>query len=1045
MSAALLQGAPTSSDLFDVTQGTRVTAGSLPSIAAPWLGMFGVNGHANISESEYTYFGDFRPAGTVHFIEWTIAAPSKLGRVRLFAAGDGPGYLNQREFATFTLKAKSPGSATFDQTLLSYSPTHPYTFVDGPSALLLDATIETVEAQEFRAEFLQYTSGRGFDGPRIIELDGFPPEDAPLIRDHPQSATVRAGSPLLLSLTPNPVATLTFQWKRDGKVLEGAILNPLRIPAATPSDAGEYTVEVSDGTRTEVSNPATVAVLPPIAQSAQDLWDVFKGSTILTTTGTRPPGTPASMFGALGHENLSQAEYTYFSDFQPPGTIHAIEWRALAPMILERFVLFAGGDGVQYYNQREFKRFTLLAKSPGSTVFDQTVFTFEPAHPYPLEDPVTLALVEKTVPPVTAQDFRAEFLQFDSGWGYEGPRVVELDGFGEYVPGAPIITEQPQSVSKNVGESVQFSVTASGPGELSYRWKRNGETIEGARARTLLISSAQAADKGQYTVEISNAAATTVSAPALLDLVDSLPPVLKLEGDSTTTTQTPRVVLRGTASDNVGVVRVFWQKAGLAGGDLTLADGKFATPEIPLTLGLNEIRIVALDGAGNRGEAVARITLEPARSVVVGGVQGAREGTRFSVPITLRRGQGAAGLSFDLIYNPEYLADPQWQWASDALQSGGQVNATKAGLIRAAWASAAGTLPTGDTILAQVSFRVRSLSRTRLLALDPALPGIYGADGSALPGLTELISGKVQAVVRTKLGDNNGNDRLDVGDAAIILRFITGLDPIRPHDIPANDLNGNALLDAGDAVKVLRAAAVAPMPGLLSALALDPAEMSGPRLMVAAPASARPGERIKVRLDLTGHQGPLAGLSFAFRYPPEALRLESVDDLQLGPIIPAEAMRIWRVEPEAAELSQQNGEIAFAAGSALPWPLANGTVAEMTFTVQDAAASRAAWTLAASQAELTDGWDVIGAGEGSAVFATRAPQAASLAASLRAGTLELQITSEPGTRWQVQASTDLISWTTVDTLTTTASGTASFTDPSAASGPHRFYRAIEHD
>ena len=94
----------------------------------------------------------------------------------MFASGDGPQapFPTQREFAQFVLKAKSSPLATnYDLTLYTLVVTnHPYVFVDPVHQALVAANIAPVTAQYFRAEFTQYNAGNGFDGPRVIELDG---------------------------------------------------------------------------------------------------------------------------------------------------------------------------------------------------------------------------------------------------------------------------------------------------------------------------------------------------------------------------------------------------------------------------------------------------------------------------------------------------------------------------------------------------------------------------------------------------------------------------------------------------------------------------------------------------------------------------------------------------------------------------------------------------------------------------------------------------------------------------------------------------------
>jgi len=99
----------TSDDLWDISQGTLITATSgLLGYAGSPAGFFGQNGQNFFDESTYTYFLDFQPPGTIHFIEWQTAGDVTVNEIRLFAVGDGPPYNNQREFATFTLKTKSP-------------------------------------------------------------------------------------------------------------------------------------------------------------------------------------------------------------------------------------------------------------------------------------------------------------------------------------------------------------------------------------------------------------------------------------------------------------------------------------------------------------------------------------------------------------------------------------------------------------------------------------------------------------------------------------------------------------------------------------------------------------------------------------------------------------------------------------------------------------------------------------------------------------------------------------------------------------------------
>ncbi len=87
----------------------------------------------------------------------------------------------------------------------------------------------------------------------------------------------------------------------------------------------------------------------------------------------------------------------------------------------------------------------------------------------------------------------------------------------------PTITAQPQAQTIATGSTVVFSVAATGTG-LAYQWAKDGVALAGATATSLLLSNAQAADAGNYTVTVSNGTAlTTSSAAALTVLVTTTP------------------------------------------------------------------------------------------------------------------------------------------------------------------------------------------------------------------------------------------------------------------------------------------------------------------------------------------------------------------------------------------------------------------------------------------------------------------------------------------------------------------------------------------
>ncbi|MCC5841134.1 MAG: immunoglobulin domain-containing protein [Opitutales bacterium] len=83
----------------------------------------------------------------------------------------------------------------------------------------------------------------------------------------------------------------------------------------------------------------------------------------------------------------------------------------------------------------------------------------------------------------------------------------------------PQITSQPQDVDVPPGFAASFTVTVSSPTAVTYQWFKDGVAISGATAATYTIASAAAANEGIYTVRVTNAYDSVLSAPATLTII----------------------------------------------------------------------------------------------------------------------------------------------------------------------------------------------------------------------------------------------------------------------------------------------------------------------------------------------------------------------------------------------------------------------------------------------------------------------------------------------------------------------------------------------
>ncbi len=192
-----------------------------------------------------------------------------------------------------------------------------------------------------------------------------------------------------------------------------------------------YSVTLSNVFGSTNSRAALLTVTPVFLPATNDLWDVSQGTVVTGTSGANSPYSDIrDMFG--GSFSWVEPGDTVLADGRPDGFVHYVEWQTFGPVTVNSFALFAAGDGPQYLNEREFSKFVLKARSSASvTNFDLTLYELDVTnHPYTFVDPTDVALIVTNITPVTAQYFRAEFTQYTAGRGYDGPRIIELDGFG---------------------------------------------------------------------------------------------------------------------------------------------------------------------------------------------------------------------------------------------------------------------------------------------------------------------------------------------------------------------------------------------------------------------------------------------------------------------------------------------------------------------------------------------------------------------------------------------------------------------------------------
>jgi thiol-disulfide isomerase/thioredoxin len=96
----------------------------------------------------------------------------------------------------------------------------------------------------------------------VIDSVGAAVGDAPMISDQPTNRKVETGTALNLSVTAVSDLPITYQWKFNDIDIPNATSPALTIEDTQSTDAGPYTVAVSNSNGTTLSEIATVEVIP---------------------------------------------------------------------------------------------------------------------------------------------------------------------------------------------------------------------------------------------------------------------------------------------------------------------------------------------------------------------------------------------------------------------------------------------------------------------------------------------------------------------------------------------------------------------------------------------------------------------------------------------------------------------------------------------------------------------------------------------------------------------------------------------------------------
>jgi Tol biopolymer transport system component len=349
-------------------------------------------------------------------------------------------------------------------------------------------------------------------------------EVAPSITTQPAGLNVTSGNDAVFAVVAIGTEALSYQWRFNGTNLAGANSPVLRLGGVTAADAGNYSVVVSNPAGSATSNGAMLgitagtpaAVSPSIVTQPHDVT-VNVGNTATFAVGATGTGPFAFQWLREGVpvNGATSAVLTFDSVALPNAGGYSVRVTNSAGQVVSDTVLLdVISADVPVAPAITSQPATLIASLDGSATLAVGATGSGPlSYQWYLDGNL---LPGSTLPVLTfghlgEADFGRYTVTVANGEGSVTSQPADL-----ILLGAPVITQQPASVTASEGQSATFTVQANGSG-LRYQWSVNGTQIPGAIAATFNTPSLILANTGAvYEVMVYNAAGLVTSQPAVL-------------------------------------------------------------------------------------------------------------------------------------------------------------------------------------------------------------------------------------------------------------------------------------------------------------------------------------------------------------------------------------------------------------------------------------------------------------------------------------------------------------------------------------------------
>lgn len=472
------------------------------------------------------------------------------------------------------------------------------------------------------------------------------------ITKQPFSQSIYNGQNCYFSTMAVGTGLFGYQWKLNGTNIQGATSASLLLTNVQQSDAGTYSVVISDSMSSAASSNANLAVIicPPIitAQPPQDQWAILGTNLNLVVAATGPtpmtyqwqfggtnlPGATASALGLTNFQVPNEGFYAavvsnnfystnitvHVTAGDLPGALNArnlswANWNNWFPQTIWTHDGVAAAQSSALGYLHNTSRISTTVDGPGTLSFwwsmrnawDLDTFAFSADG---VQQAIMYASSYSNPMPWTQVNTYLPAGSLSLSWVFSGGSGVNysvksanLDQV-TYVPGPtlPIVQVAPVDQSVPATGTATFTVSATGTPPITYQWQFNGTNLAGTRT-ALSIAGVQATNAGVYTALAMNPYGTNSTSAALT--VIPVPPQIVIQPSN------QRTPLNGNATFNVSVtgsVPFSYQWllngnpiAGASNSTLALTDVQFTNA--------GNYRVVISNGAGVTNSAGAVLTV----------------------------------------------------------------------------------------------------------------------------------------------------------------------------------------------------------------------------------------------------------------------------------------------------------------------------------------------------------------------------------------------------------------------------------------------------